>query len=185
MLIPSTDLNGHAAPARRGQRIRFRNPTVDDGLRVWELIAACPPLDQNSIYCNHLQCSHFADTCMLAEQGGDAVGWVSAYRPPARPSTLFIWQIAVHPKARGEGLGRELIEALLESDACAGVRRIETTITAANDLSWALFKATAQSLGAPLRREPWFDRDAHFDGRHDTEHLVRIGPFDASKEASA
>lgn len=183
MLMPSGVPDDRAARARLGQGIRFRNPTIDDGLRIWELIAACPPLDQNSIYCNCLQCSHFADTCMLAERDGDAVGWLSGYRPPASPDTLFIWQIAVHPDARGEGLGKELIETLLDSDACAGVRRIETTITAANDLSWALFKATAQSLGAPLRREPWFDRDDHFDGRHDTEHLVRIGPFDTAKAA--
>lgn len=182
--MPSAVPNGRAFPARHGRGIRFRNPTADDGSRVWELIAECPPLDQNSIYCNCLQCSHFADTCMLAERDGAAVGWVSGYRPPTRPGTLFIWQVAVHPNARGEGLGKELIGALLASDACAGVRRIETTITTANDPSWALFKATAQRLRAPLRREPWFDRDAHFDGRQATEHLVRIGPFDALEAAS-
>lgn len=160
-------------------RTSLRSPTREDGERVWKLIADCPPLDQNSLYCNLLQCTHFSDTCVLAEKEGEAVGWVSGYRPPNEPETLFVWQVAVHEKARGEGLARSMIEEILSRPALRGVERIKTTITPDNKASWALFHSLAKALKAPLVSEEWLLRDKHFGGRHETEHLVTIGPFGA------
>src|SRR3546814_13244218 len=64
---------------------RFRMPKAEDGAAISKLIAACPPLDRNSAYCNLLQCSHFADTCIVAERDGYIAGWISGYRPPSEP----------------------------------------------------------------------------------------------------
>ena len=144
---------------------------------MWRLIGACPPLDENSLYCNLLQCTHFSDTCVVGERNEQVVGWVSGYRPQADQGVLFIWQVAVDASARGEGLGKKLVTALLSFKGCAGVTRIQTTITRDNAASWALFRSLANMLNAPLRHEPLFDRDSDFDGLHDTEHLVTIGPF--------
>src|SRR3546814_7090005 len=49
----------------------FRNPVAEDAQAIHDLIAACPPLDTNSLYCNLLQCTHFAETCVLAERDGE------------------------------------------------------------------------------------------------------------------
>lgn len=148
------------------------------------LIAACPPLDTNSAYCNLLQCSHFADTCVLAEletEGGfQLAGWISAYRPPAAPDELFVWQVAVHESARGMSLARRMLEALLARPAFQGVTRLTTTITEANDASWGLFGSFARHQGATLHKRPHFERDAHFAGAHDTEFLVTIEPLDTA-----
>lgn len=157
----------------------FRSPTPEDGQRVWELIAACPPLDQNSLYCNLLQCTDFATTCVLAEIDGELSGWVSGYRPPGDRDSLFIWQVAVRDKARGLGLAGAMFDELLSRSAMIGVSKIKTTITSENEASWALFRSLAQKLSAPFVSETWFERDRHFGGRHDTEHLVTIGPFGA------
>ena len=54
----------------------FRKPVATDGPVISGLIAACPPLDPNSAYCNLLQCTDFADSCIIAERGGEVVGWV-------------------------------------------------------------------------------------------------------------
>lgn len=159
--------------------VSMRSPTAADGERVWKLVKACPPLDENSLYCNLLQCVHFAGTCMLAEMEGEAVGWVSGYRPPERPEALFIWQVAVHEKARGRGLAARMIEALLQRDAVKGVTRIETTITPDNKSSWALFAKLADRLGAEMSSAVLFDREKHFGGRHESEHLVTIAPVRA------
>jgi len=35
----------------------------------------------------------------------------------------------------------------------------------------------AAQLGAAIDSHPWLLRDEHFAGAHDTEYLVRIGPF--------
>lgn len=160
-------------------RATFRAPSAEDGARVWELIAECPPLDQNSLYCNLLQCTDFSQTCIIAEIDGDAVGWISAYRSPNDRESLFVWQVAVHEKARGLGLARAMIKELLSRPSARGVTKIRTTITPDNEASWALFQSVALRLEAPLTSEVWFEKDKHFGGRHETEHLVAIGPFGA------
>jgi L-2,4-diaminobutyric acid acetyltransferase len=161
-------------------RFRLRHPQVTDGRSVHALIAACAPLDTNSLYLNLLQCTHFAETCVLAEPT-DAVegpvGFVSGYLKPTRPSTLFIWQVAIATSARGCGLARTMILDLLERPVCAQVDHIETTITESNGASWALFRSIARTLDAPLEQQLLFDRDAHLDRVHESEVLVSIGPF--------
>lgn len=110
---------------------------------------------------------------MVAEQEGRLAAWVSAYRLPRAPEQLFLWQIAVHPAARGTGLGGRMLDALIERAGC-GTTALLTTVTEANAPSWALFGAFARRLGTSLVRRPLFDRGAHFAGAHATEHLVSI-----------
>ncbi|MEQ9449631.1 MAG: hypothetical protein RLN70_12130, partial [Rhodospirillaceae bacterium] len=43
--------------------VTFRRPTSTDGAAVWNLIGGLDALDDNSMYCNLLQCTHFAETC--------------------------------------------------------------------------------------------------------------------------
>jgi L-2,4-diaminobutyric acid acetyltransferase len=158
----------------------FRSPVPGDGPKVHALIAACPPLDPNSLYCNLLQCSHFAGTCVLAERGGAVLGWVSAYVPPGMPDTLFVWQVAVDARCRGEGLAPKMIRAILGRAGLACLHRIATTITPDNEASWSLFRKLARALEAPLASAPYFLTDLHFGGSHASEHLVSIGPFPAT-----
>src|SRR5690606_1536308 len=114
MMHTPDDKRAPESAPERSATLKFRPPRAMDAARVHGLVAACPPLDRNSMYCNLLQCTHFADTCILAEEGDRLLGWISAYRPPAEPSTLFVWQVAVHTDARGTGLGGKLLMALLK-----------------------------------------------------------------------
>ncbi len=141
------------------------------------LIAACPPLDANSLYCNLLQCTHFAGTSVLAERGGALSGWISGYRPPDQPEALFVWQVAVHERVRGCGLGVAMIEALLERAELAGARWLKTSVTPSNEASRRMFAKFARLRGSEMKIRPWFDRAAHFGGRHESEDLISIGPF--------
>lgn len=154
--------------------LSFRLPCAEDGPAISALIRDCPPLDTNSAYCTLLLCTHFADTCVVAQRQGALAGWVSAYRAPTVPGQLFVWQVAVHPSARGTGLGSRILDALLAGPGAIGAATLLTTITEANVASWALFGAFARRHGGALIRRPLFDRDAHFAGKHDTEHLVSI-----------
>jgi hypothetical protein len=56
------------------------------------------------------------------------------------------------------------------------VTGMETTITADNAASIALFTSFADSRGARITREPVFDASLFPDG-HETELLFRIGPL--------
>lgn len=158
-------------------RIAIRKPGREDGAAVWKMVADSATLDTNSMYCNLLQCSHFATTCAIAEMEGEMVGWMSGYIPPEEPDTYFVWQICTAERARGKGIARQLISSVLARPVCHAVTRLQTTITSNNAPSWALFGAMAGMLEADLTRAVHFRRDTHFDGRHDTEYLVTIGPF--------
>lgn len=157
--------------------IKFRSPTVFDGHAVTALIKRSPPLDHNSAYCNLLQCSHFAQTCVIAESDGRMLGWMSAYIPPEQRDHIFIWQIAVHPEARGKRLAQQLLSALLSRPALAQVRYLTTTITQDNQASWLVFERFAASHQLNLDKAPHFRKEEHFQGIHETEFLVKIGPF--------
>ncbi|MGF1629960.1 MAG: diaminobutyrate acetyltransferase [Kiloniellaceae bacterium] len=162
----------------RAQAVAYRRPRKADGARIWALIKNIEALDDNSMYCNLLQCSHFAGTCALAEIDGRPVGWISGYLPPEKADTLFVWQVAVHPDARGRGIAKHLVRELLQRKGCERVRHIHSTITRDNAASWGLFRAIADDLNAPMVDDTHFESEAHFGGQHATEHLVEIGPFD-------
>ncbi|WP_221892316.1 diaminobutyrate acetyltransferase [Teredinibacter haidensis] len=159
------------------QNIKFRIPVLEDGMSVFRLIQRCPPLDTNSSYCNLLQCGHFSSTSVAADLDGELVGFISGYLVPERPGILFIWQVAVDERARGLGLVSQMLAHMLNRSSCRGIRHLETTITKDNKPSWGLFKSLAKRLGADIQSSSWLDKQAHFDGQHDSESLVRIGPF--------
>ena len=152
---------------------RLRKPTPADGAAIWELVRQCEPLDENSMYCNLVQADHFRDTCVVAEDAGELLGWISGHMIPDQDA-LFVWQVAVAPAARGLGLGRKMLTHLLGRDACAGAEALKTTITQDNAASWALFRSFARHTGGKLEDVPHYRRDVHFDGRHATEHMVTI-----------
>tara|TARA_R110002110_G_scaffold227302_1_gene441623 strand:+ start:958 stop:1473 length:516 start_codon:yes stop_codon:yes gene_type:complete len=157
--------------------LTLRPPIDSDGMAVHKLIAACPPLDTNSAYCNLIQCAHFAATSVIAEGAGEVVGFISGHRIPARPDTLFVWQVAVSAKGRGQGLAGRMLAAILDRPGNEDIRFLETTVTADNEASWALFESFARKRDTGLERSVFFDREQHFEGTHDTEMLARIGPF--------
>ena len=158
-------------------KLTLRQPVTEDGMPVFELVKQCPPLDVNSAYCNLLQTTHFAKTSVAADLDGELVGFVSGYKLPDRDDTLFIWQVAVSEKARGQGLASQMIEHILARPHCQGVSFIETTITESNQASWALFESLAKRHQTTLNRSTMFDCDQHFNGEHDSEWLARIGPL--------
>lgn len=157
--------------------IAFRVPRSEDGLAVHQLVEQSPPLDTNSLYCNLLQTSHFAETAIAAEHEGQLVGFVSGYLKPGQSDTYFLWQVVVGEAARGQGLAKRMIQALMARESMASVNWLETTITPDNEPSQRLFKSLARGWQADLSVDVLFDRDRHFGGRHDTEQLYRIGPI--------
>ncbi len=162
--------------------IVLRPPVLEDGMNVFRLIENCPPLDVNSSYCNLLQSSHFSSTSVAAHTPGSQalLGFISGYVIPERPDTLFVWQVAVAEHARGIRLASRMLEHILNRSCCSNISYLETSITNENQASWALFKSLAKGLSADLTSSDWMNKDTHFSGQHDSEALVRIGPFNNS-----
>ena len=109
----------------------LRKPVSTDGTAVNRLIAQCPPLDPNSVYCNVLQCSHFADTSVLVETGGEVIAFMSGYVKPDDVPTLFVWQVAVAENWRGHGLAGRMLEALTLRPELKDIAFVETSVTPA------------------------------------------------------
>ncbi|WP_072821361.1 diaminobutyrate acetyltransferase [Modicisalibacter ilicicola] len=179
---PSADLaKTSVADAVVGQTHKplfIRKPTTEDGWGIYELVKSCPPLDVNSAYAYLLLATQFRDSCAVAtDEDGEIVGFVSGYTKHSAADTFFLWQVAVGDKARGTGLARRLVEAILGRPEMASVRHLETTITPDNTASWGLFKRLADRWQAPLNSREYFSTD-QLGGEHDPENLVRIGPFD-------
>jgi diaminobutyrate acetyltransferase len=161
--------------------VTMRRPRGEDGPAVTALVSACPPLDPNSAYCNLLQCTHFADSCIVAERDDELAGWISGYRLPREPSRLFVWQVAVSPNARGQGLAGRMLDALLERPEAAGVTHVVTTVTLSNRSSRAMFRSWARRHSAILAECKQFDRHRHFGGKHATEWRIEIGPMRSAR----
>lgn len=155
----------------------LRRPVTTDGHALHALVTACPPLDENSVYCNLLQCTHFSTTSVVAERDHALVAAISGYLVPGREDTLFVWQVAVSEVARGQGLAGRMLSDILARPECGGVRYLETTVTASNEASWALFKGFARREDAVLEQTDMFESTRHFDGKKPTEILVRVGPL--------
>jgi L-2,4-diaminobutyric acid acetyltransferase len=157
--------------------ITLRQPCPEDGAAMCELVQETAPLDPNSCYAYLLLCTHFADTCVVAEDDGDLVGFVSAYRPPTDPDVLFVWQVAVKSTARGKGLAKTMIQTLLERDTCQSVAILEATVTPSNVASKALFRSLANDHDARCAETCWFPPEMFGSGEHEAELLFRIGPL--------
>jgi L-2,4-diaminobutyric acid acetyltransferase len=162
--------------------IVIRTAEVEDGVAIHRLVRDSRVLDLNSLYSYLLVCRHFGDTCVVAqardeEAADDVVGFVTAFKPPADPRTVFVWQVAVDASMRGRGLARRLLVELLALPACRGVRWLETTVTPDNEASRALFHSLARSLGTRCEVSPYFGEELIAGGDHEIEELHRIGPI--------
>lgn len=158
-------------------QIAFRKPQRRDGSTLWELIRTCKPLDENSTYAYLLLCEHFPETCVIAELEGRVVGFISGYRPPTRPDAIFVWQVAVHPDARGRRLGLRMLQELVNRPACEGATRMETTVTPSNEASLRMFQSFARSIAAELKSEDYFTVEDLGETGHEPERLITISPL--------
>jgi len=152
----------------------LRAPTIQDGLGVKQLISTCPPLDLNSTYCYLILCEHFAETSVVAEMSGEIVGVITGYRTPQNPQILFVWQVAVNPKYRGNGLGNRMLQSLWDRLVPEGVSEINTTVAPANLLSLSLFESFAKSNSAYLEKTKFIDSSFFGEESHENEDLISI-----------
>ena len=157
--------------------VTYRPPQLADAARVHALVDECKPLDLNSTYAYMLLCTHFSETCVVADLHGELVGFVSGYLKPSDDTILFIWQVAVNPKARGLGVGKRMLREVLERPACRRVRHLETSVTPSNEASWALFRAFARDRKADCTESTLFRSEDFGNEKHEEEQLLRIGPF--------
>jgi len=159
------------------QPITLRAPVEEDGKAIWELVKSTKVLDLNSPYNYIMLSKYFSDTCVVADADGKIAGYISAFRPPADPEVLFIWQVAVDEAYRRRKLGIAMLKHLLERESCRQVRYYEITVTPSNKAADALYRKFAKGMGVPCETSECFPARLFPGGQHEEELLYRIGPF--------
>lgn len=166
----------------RPSDLSFRKPVLTDGYPIYQLIKSSPPLDLNSSYLYFLQASHFADTCVVAEQNGQIIGFLSAYLRPDKPQSLFVWQVAVAESHRGLGLAKTMLSSLLENQPDdSAITELTCTISPSNKASQSLFNSFAKMHGLLLQTAPFINEADFGEGNHEAEDLYILKAADNQK----
>jgi L-2,4-diaminobutyric acid acetyltransferase len=163
-------------PETPNRELVIEAPGVPDGAALWRVAKDSGSLDLNSSYAYLLWCRDFADTSVVARLADTVVGFVTGYRRPTVPDTLMVWQVAVDPAHRGQGLAAALLDGLLDRLTPAGVRYLETTVTQDNAASNRMFQSLADRRSAGIDRAELFGPH-DFPDQHDAEFRYRIGPL--------
>jgi L-amino acid N-acyltransferase YncA len=79
----------------------------------------------------------------VAVAANGILGWVAASRVSARPVYAGVVEhsVYIHPRARGRGIGRQLLDTLIASTEAAGIWTIQSGIFPENTASVALHQA--------------------------------------------
>lgn len=150
---------------------------LEDGGEIWELIKNTKVLDLNSAYYYLILCKYFKNTCVVAENNQQIVGFVSAFFHPEKPNVLFVWQVAVDESQKGKGIASSLLEELLNREECANISYLETTISPSNKASKALFNKLARKLGTSMNETESISTEIFPNENHESEQTYQIGPI--------
>ena len=111
---------------------------------------------------------------MVAEFQGDIVGFISAYFLPNKADTLFIWQIAVDKKMRGQNLAGLMLNCLLSRPECQHANTLTASVTPSNQASRRLFEKYCDSIDSEIMESDFLDESDFTDSTHEAEILLSI-----------
>lgn len=159
------------------QQIHYSTPDRTDGKNMWQLVQKTT-LDKNSVYKYIMFSSYFTDTCVVAKNDQELIGFITGFIPPDKPDTVFVWQIGVDPDFSGKGVGSSLLEQLITQVKDKDILFLEATITPSNQASRALFKKFAAKHDAQCQIESFLVSELFPDlDLYEEEELFRIGPL--------
>lgn len=137
---------------------------------MWAL-AGRVDLDLNSSYAYVMWSDHHATTSVVAVDDDDAViGFTLGFCLPAEPETLFVWQIGVDVRARGEGIAGRMLDVLVARIAPTVV---EATVAPGNLASMALFRGFGARHGSTVVESEAYGEEL-FPDAHAAEIRLRI-----------
>ncbi|WP_096435680.1 diaminobutyrate acetyltransferase [Alteribacter populi] len=163
-------------PTVENDTLFLTKPTLADGADMWNLVNDST-LDLNSSYKYLMMCEFFSETCVVAKQQDQLVGFITAFIPPEQEDVVFIWQVGVDSSQRGKGVASKMLDELISRKACRHVRYLEATVTPSNVASESLFRRLARDHSTDCTVTTCFPAEAFPEDDHESELTYRIGPF--------
>ena len=161
--------------------ILFRKPQKNDVKEIVNLIKLGGNLDLNSEYLYLLQSIHFNETCSIATFNDEIVGFVSGYLVPKEQEKLFIWQVAVSNKFRGQNLALKIIMDIFNrNNLKKQIKYILSTVSPSNKSSQRVIEKIATDFNTNIKNETLFSLDDFIDA-HEIEVQYTIGPINTIK----
>jgi phosphinothricin acetyltransferase len=86
--------------------------------------------------------AHLPEHRLVAEREGDVVGWIALVPVSPRACYAGVAEVSAYvgEEARGEGVGAELLAALVESSERAGIWTLQTGVFPENEASLGLLR---------------------------------------------
>jgi GNAT superfamily N-acetyltransferase len=81
-------------------------------------------IERESIY--HILVEHFKETCFVAEDRGQMIGYLLGIRSQSHPEQAYMHLIQVTPSLRGHGVGRRLFNQFQTTAKAMGCTKICT-----------------------------------------------------------
>lgn len=162
-----------ATPVLEG--ISLEQPSKEDGQGMWNL-AKKTSLDLNSAYKYIMMAEYFSETCVVAKENDEVVGFITGFIQPEHPEVVFVWQVGVDSSQRGKGVAYKMLAELVRRESAKDVKYVEATITKDNVASQSLFKKLAKERDTSFEIRETFPADV-FPEDGEAEYTYRIGPF--------
>jgi ribosomal protein S18 acetylase RimI-like enzyme len=96
------------------------------------------------------------ENVLVAELDGAIAGWGKMEHPTPLPSSDHVWHVtglAVDPAREGRGVGRALMEALIDEARARGGRRMTLRVFAPNERARRLYERLGFEVEGVLRDE--------------------------------
>jgi GNAT superfamily N-acetyltransferase len=81
-------------------------------------------IEREPVY--HILTLHFRNTCFIAEDRGEMIGYLLGFRSQSRPEEAYIHLIQVAPRLRGNGIGRRMFNRFQSAAIAMGCKKIVT-----------------------------------------------------------
>lgn len=140
-------------------QIYIRRGRETDAGMVRDLVPNLKPLTQHTPYTYWNMFKNFGDSCFVAIDSRQPVGFVTSHPTTTPRKEWFVWQVGVLEHYRGRGIAGDLLQRVVGVAQDAGAAALTTTIEVSNPRSLGAFVKLARTLGTTIKEVDRFNLD--------------------------
>ena len=149
-------------------------PEKRDAAEIYAMLQPYKPyVGTSPLYTYLLVCEHFSETSIVVKtKEGEIVGFISAYWPPKKSNTIFLWEIAVKEGYHGNNLYIRMVNEIYQRNTPL---YIEATVNPSNISSIKRLVQLSKTFKCTYTTQTLFPSDYFGSQGHEDEVLYRIG----------